>query len=302
MPLFKRLQKFNNLIDTLLMKKILFVLLSLFTSYSIVYAQSWDNQQDGWGDQEEGWGSEDDSSEDDGSEATEGENTDDAWGDDESVDDSWSDDDDFSFGGGGDDYIRSARPAVKARPYQRFTSMPFDSASQLITYLEVVEVVVPERFLDLGGDDYSLSDSLYQRALTFMQTKFGKREAKSMIDAAGIDPDGKEGQTIKALVHMPLVVQVNEYQKVNAGVIYFDMELRFKDERYRYKFNNFVHKSKSTNGKEDDVTYLEYYMTAKKNARGNDQILIACNNHMNNFIDDLKTTCAATPFIDDDDW
>ena len=105
------------------MKKILFVLLSLFTSYSIVYAQSWDNQQDGWGDQEEGWGSEDDSSEDDGSEATEGENTDDAWGDDESVDDSWSDDDDFSFGGGGDDYVRSARPAVKARPYQRFTSM-----------------------------------------------------------------------------------------------------------------------------------------------------------------------------------
>ena len=57
------------------MKKILFVLLSLFTSYSIVYAQSWDNQQDGWGDQEEGWGSEDDSSEDDGSEATEGGNT-----------------------------------------------------------------------------------------------------------------------------------------------------------------------------------------------------------------------------------
>ena len=57
---------------------------------------------------------------------------------------------------------------------------------------------------------------------------------------AGIDPDGKEGQTIKALVHIgPLVVQVNEYQKVNAGVIYFDMELRFKDERYRYQVQQF---------------------------------------------------------------
>ena len=168
--------------------------------------------------------------------------------------------------------------------------------------MEVVEVIVPDRFLDLGGDDYSLSDSLYQRALTWMQTKFGKREAKSMIDAAGADLEGKEGQTIKAFVHMPLAVQVNEYQKVNAGIIKFDMELRFKDERYRYKFNNFVHISKSTNGKEDDVTYMEYYLSAKKNARGNDQILIACNNHMNNFIDDLKTTCAATPFIDDDDW
>jgi len=280
------------------MKKILFITLSLVTSYSVVYSQSWDNQQDSWDNQEDGWGSEDEDSQN----ANE-ENTDDAWADEGGMDDSWSDDDggDFSFGGG-DDYVRSSRPEVKARPYQRFTSMPFDSSSQLITFMEVVEVIVPDRFLDLGGEDYSLSDSLYQRALTWMQTKFGKREAKSMIDAAGIDPEGKEGQTIKAFVHMPLAVQINEYQKVNAGIIKFDMELRFKDERYRYKFNNFVHVSKSTNGKEDDVTYMEYYLSAKKNARGNDQILIACNDHMNNLIDDLKTTCAATPFIDDDDW
>ncbi|MDG1757059.1 MAG: DUF4468 domain-containing protein [Bacteroidia bacterium] len=280
------------------MKKILFILLSILTSYTLVYSQSWDNQDDSWGEQDDSWGSDDD-----GTQSTDNENGDDSWNDNESIDDSWTEDDggDFNFGGSGD-YVRSARPETKARPYQRFTSMPYDSSSQLITYMEVVEVIVPERFLDLGGDDYSLSDSLYQRALVWMQTKFGKREAKSMIDAAGIDPDGKEGQTIKAYVNMPLAVQLNEYKKVQAGIIKFDMELRFKDERYRYKFNNFVHVSKSTNGKPDDVTYMEYYLNAKKNTRGNDQILIACNNHMNNFIDDLKTTCAATPFIDDDDW
>lgn len=280
------------------MKKILFILLSILTSYTLVYSQSWDNQDDSWGEQDDSWGSDDD-----GTQSTDNENGDDAWNDNESIDDSWTEDDggDFNFGGSGD-YVRSARPETKARPYQRFTSMPYDSSSQLITYMEVVEVIVPDRFLDLGGDDYSLSDSLYQRALVWMHTKFGKREAKSMIDAAGIDPDGKEGQTIKAYVHMPLAVQLNEYKKVQAGIIKFDMELRFKDERYRYKFNNFVHVSKSTNGKPDDVTYMEYYLNAKKNARGNDQILIACNKHMNNFIDDLKTTCAATPFIDDDDW
>jgi hypothetical protein len=163
------------------MKKILFILISLVTSSSITFAQSWDNQQDGWGDQEDGWGSEEESSE-----ATDEKNSEDSWGDSENIDEDWSDDDDsnLSFGGVGDDYVRSSRPDVKARPYQRFTSMPFDSASQLITFMEVVEVIVPERFLDLGGDDYSLSDSLYQRALTFMQTKFGKREAKSMVDAA----------------------------------------------------------------------------------------------------------------------
>ena len=188
------------------MKKILFILLSILTSYTLVYSQSWDNQDDSWGEQDDSWGSDDD-----GTQSTDNENGDDAWNDNESIDDSWTEDDgdDFNFGGSGD-YVRSARPETKARPYQRFTSMPYDSSSQLITYMEVVEVIVPDRFLDLGGDDYSLSDSLYQRALVWMQTKFGKREAKSMIDAAGIDPDGKEGQTIKAYVHMPLAVQLNE--------------------------------------------------------------------------------------------
>ena len=190
------------------MKKILFILLSLLTSYSVVYSQSWDNQDDSWGNQDDSWGSDDDESQ-----STDDESTDDACTDDEGMDDSWADDDggDFSFGGG-DDYVRSARPEVKARPYQRFTSMPYDSSSQLITFVEVVEVIVPDRFLDLGGDDYSLSDSLYQRALGWMQNKFGKREAKSMIDAAGIDPDGKEGQTIKAYVHMPLAVQDLDFE------------------------------------------------------------------------------------------
>ena len=81
------------------------------------------------------------------------------------------------------------------------------------------------------------------------------------------------------------------------------MELRFKDERYRYKFNNFVHVTPNrSGGKENDVTYMEYYLTAKKNIKGNDKILMACNSQMTRLIDDLKATCAATPFIDDDDW
>jgi len=139
--------------------------------------------------------------------------------------------------------------------------------------------------------------------MVWMNKQFGKKEAKKMIEESGLDPDGKEGNTIKALVTMPLTVQVNKYKKENAGTIRFDMELRFKDERYRYKFNNFVHITpNASGGKGDDETYMEYYMTAKKNVRTNDRILMACNAQMNRMIDDLKSTCAATPFIDDDDW
>ncbi|MFT5348068.1 MAG: hypothetical protein ACI9M3_001106 [Bacteroidia bacterium] len=36
--------------------------------------------------------------------------------------------------------------------------------------------------------------------------------------------------------------------------------------------------------------------------KGNDKVLMACNRQMTRLIDDLKATCAATPFIDDDDW
>ncbi|MFB1002731.1 MAG: hypothetical protein QMC70_01140 [Bacteroidia bacterium] len=287
------------------MNKLLFTLL-LFGAFSLTTnAQTWDDSGDGWGDDS---GSDDNSSGDydydQGSGGTTSDYTDTSGGDDWGDDDGFGDDGGFDFGAdAGGDYVRSTRPKAEARPYDRFVGMPYDSASQLVTYVEIVDVIVPERFLDLGGDDYSVYDSLYTRAMTWMQTEFGKREAKRMIDAAGADTEGKEGSTIKAYVTIPLKVELNKYQTQDAGTLEFDMELRFKDERYRYKFENFVHVQANTSGKKDkDVTYMEYYLNAKKNIRGNDKILIACNTQVNKLIEGLKATCEATPFIDDDDW
>jgi len=296
------------------MKKVLFTLLvlGLFTmsSYAQADGDGWGSDSgDGWGDDSgDGWGSDDNSGSDydydqgSGASYTDDSTTnDDAWGSD---DDSWgSSDDDNSYGYGGNDRVRAARPQVTSKPYERFTGMPYDSTSQLVAYMEIVEVIVPDRFLDLGGEDYAVYDSLYARALTWMQKEFGKKEAKQMIEAAGADPNGKEGSTINAFVTMPLLVQVNKYQTKEAGQLQFDMELRFKDERYRYKFENFMHIHPNPSGdKKDEKTYMEYYLNAKKNVRKNDVILIACNNQMNKLIEGLKATCAAVPYIDDDDW
>lgn len=290
------------------MKKLILTLL-IFCAFGLTTnAQSWDDAGDGWGDDSgDGWGSDDNSGDynyDQGSGGTASDYTDTSGGDDWGSDDGWGDDaGGFDYGSGGGDYVRSARPKAEAKPYERFTGMPYDSATQLVTYVEIVDVIVPDRFLDLGGQDYSVYDSLYARAMVWMQTEFGKREAKQMIDAAGADTEGKEGSTIKAYVTMPLKVQVSKYQTQDAGTLEFDMELRFKDERYRYKFENFVHVQASPAGKKDeDVTYMEYYLNAKKNIRNNDKILIACNTQVNKLIEGLKATCAATPFIDDDDW
>ncbi|MFT6112601.1 MAG: hypothetical protein ACJAXV_001390 [Bacteroidia bacterium] len=294
------------------MKKLILTLLIFCAFGSTSNAQSWDDQS--WDDSsDDTWGNNSDDTTDNqgnynydqGSAGSTGDFADTSGGDDSwgSDDDDWENDGTFDFGSGGSDYVRSSSPAIEHRPYERFTGMPYDSASQLVTYVEIVEVIVPDRFLDLGGVDYSLSDSLYARAISWMQTQFGTREAKQMIDAAGAAVGGKEGQTIKAYVTMPLVVQLNKYQTVEAGTIEFDMELRFKDWRYRYKFENFVHVQKSSTGdKNPDETYMEYYMTAKRNIKNNDKILMACNTQMTKLIDGLRATCEATPFIDDDDW
>lgn len=289
------------------MKKILFALLSIAFLGLSVSAQTWDDWDDGsssdsWDDSgSDSWSDDGSSGTDYDYDAGSGGGTvgdtayDDSWG----GDDSWGDDADFGGGGYGDDYVRSARPEVKSKEYERFTGMPYDSAAELVTYVEIVEVLVPD---DYFGDDYSISDSLYARATNWMKAQFGEKEAKKMIEEAGDDPK-REGQTIKAIVVMPLTVEVNKYAKTTAGVIQFDMELRFKDGRYRYKFNNFVHVSPNTKGGKEEVrTYMEYYMTAKENVKANDRILMATNNQMNRLIDELKKSCDATPFIDDDDW
>lgn len=288
------------------MKKIILTLLSFCAFGLLTNAQSWDDSGDSWDNSGDSWDNSGDNASTDYDYDPSGSGTpasdsagDDGWG----SDDTWGDGGGFDYGSGGQDYVRSSRPTVEAKPYERFTGMPFDSTAQLVTFVEIVEVIVPDRFLDLGGEDYSTADSLYARAIVWMKKQFGEKEAKHMIDQAGLDPDGKEGQTIKAYIIMPLTIQVNKYQNATAGIIEFDMELRFKDERYRYKFNNFVHVTPNrSGGQENDVTYMEYYMTAKKNIRANDKILMACNSQMTRLIDDLKATCAATPFIDDDDW
>ena len=272
------------------MKKIFFTLFTVCSVAIMANAQTWDDAgADSWGDASDGSS---DYQYDPGSAAA----------NDSSSADSWGASDDSYGSYGGQDYVRSARPDAKAMPYVRFTGMPLDSASQLITYIEIVEVIAPDRFLDLGGQDYSVADSLYARAMVWMQNEFGKKEAKQMIENAGIDPKGKEGQTIMANVVMPLVVEVNKYAKITVGIVKFDMELRFKDERYRYKFENFEHVTPNAVGNEEISTYMEYYMNSKKDVKNNDKILIACNSQMNRLIEDLKSTCSAVPFVDDDDW
>jgi hypothetical protein len=212
-----------------------------------------------------------------------------------------------SYSYGGEEYVRSARPKFERKPYVRFSGMPYDSATELITYVEIIDVITPDNYL---GDLYDGEDSLYARGLKWMIAQFGEKEVKQMLADAkeqntktGLDAKNREGKTIIATVTIPITVEYNEFKKVEGGKIRFDIELRFKDQRYRYKINNLVHIEQDLGGgKEDIETYMEYYLNTKKNIEHTDKILIATNNKLSTMIEELKKTCAALPFVDDDDW
>jgi hypothetical protein len=191
------------------------------------------------------------------------------------------------------------KPKVVKKPYVRVT-LPYDSIAELVTYVEITEVLEPDDYL---GDPYSSADSLYQRAFSFLVKEFGEKQVKKWMEESGEDYKLREGKTILIVAEFPVIVEYNEFRKIEAGKIVFDMELRFKDERYRYKFNNFQHVMPPSNGsKKESVNYFEYYLTSTVNVKNNDRILIAADKKINEMIAGLKASCNEPLVLDDDDW
>lgn len=186
------------------------------------------------------------------------------------------------------------RPKFQRRPYERFVP-PFDTITGLITYINVVEV------LDQDGVEI-FSDSIYKRAQRFLENEFGKKEAKDFTKSSGINKVG-EGYIMVVEGRFPLLVQVNEFNKVPAGEVQFQMEIRVKEGRYRYKINNLVHVEAPLMGtKTERKTYFEFYKNQKENVKQGDQILLAADKQINTMITKLYETCKEPIHVDEDDW
>lgn len=188
----------------------------------------------------------------------------------------------------------SLRPKFQRRAYDRFTP-PYDTISGLVTYLSVVEV------LDQDGVEI-FSDSIYKRAQRFLENEFGKKGAKDFTKSSGVN---KESEGYKMVVEgrFPLMVQINEFNKVPSGEVEFVMEIRVKEGRYRYKINNLVHVEAPIVGtKNERRTYFEFYKNQKENVRSGDQILVAADKQINTMITKLYETCKEPIFVDEDDW
>ena len=176
----------------------------------------------------------------------------------------------------------STQPVKK--PYVPFT-VPFDTITELVTYTAIIE------------EEEAGTDSLYWRAKRWLRYEF--KGAKRYL----IKKDDPKEYKLVMEGEFPLFIEANKYSKSQNGKVKFDMEIRFKEGRYKYKINNLVHLVQPPPGEEKAIkTYFEFYRKSTINPKGNDAILIAADKQINTMITNLKKYCKEPIFVDEDDW
>ena len=170
------------------------------------------------------------------------------------------------------------------KPYIRYV-VPFDTISELVTYSAVID------------EEEAITDSLYVRAKRWIKHEF--KGTKKQV----IKKDDKKEFKIVMEGEFPLILEANKFAKTPNGKVVFDMEIRFKDGKYKYKINNLVHVLEPPPGDDKEIkTYFEFYRKSTVNPKGNDAVLIAADKKIISMIKNLKRYCKEPIFVDEDDW
>lgn len=192
------------------------------------------------------------------------------------------------------------------KKYERFKP-PMDTITDLVTYTGVVP------FTPLANDVYDggTIDSLYWRAKLYLMKKYIKdyRQSKNPKDnvfpkdilVEDFKPDGENGRIIIRPT-VPLYVRTNEFTKQQWGTVTFKIEIRVKEEKYKYKFTNFVHNTVEKGTEKPVKTYVEYYSNTTRGFKGTDQILIAIDRLVKEIIKELAIIMRDPVVLDPDDF
>jgi hypothetical protein len=173
------------------------------------------------------------------------------------------------------------------KPYVRFVP-PYDSLREIIYYEGIIED---------EDCEYCMADSLYWRARKHLLTKFGKENLKKFT------VEDKKADRITLLVSVPMVIKYGNYKQETVGTLEYKLTLRFKDNRYKYQFGNFVHiQAADGTGKEATRTYHEYYMKLKKGFQATDPYLLAADREVKQLVAELTKTLKEPYQPDEDDW
>lgn len=191
------------------------------------------------------------------------------------------------------------------KPYEKFTP-PMDTNSNLITYIGVMPFTPLENDVYDGGT----IDSLYWRAKKFLMQKYTtvyKEDPKKPIPfpkemlIEDYKPDGDVGRIIiKPTV--PFMLKNNEFSYSQNGTITFRIDIRVKDDKYKYKISHFVHNTVAKGSEKPIQTYLEYYANQKRGAKSNDAYLLAVDKLVKDFIKELSKVMKDPVVKDEDDF
>jgi hypothetical protein len=182
-------------------------------------------------------------------------------------------------------YSEAGPVKPEKKPYVKFV-VPFDTITELVTYSEII------------NEEEAGTDSLYWRAKRWINHEFGKKNQKKLIKK-----DDKKEFKIVMEGEFPLYLETNKFSRVQNGKVQFDMELRFKEGRYKYKINNLVHLIPPPPGEDKEIrTYFEFYRKSTINPKGNDMVLMYADKKIKTMIRDLKKYCKEPIFVDEDDW
>jgi hypothetical protein len=194
------------------------------------------------------------------------------------------------------------------KPYQRFKA-PVDTVTELVTYMGVVP------FTPLINDVYEggTIDSLYWRAKKYLMAKYIKdyrasegKKTKDMIFPKDMliedyKPDGDVGRIIiKATA--PLMIKHNSFSSSPNGSVTFRLEIRVKEDKYKYRFTNFVHNTVEKGTEKPVRTYIEYYVNNNRGFRGTDYILAAVDTMVKEMLKDLYKVMKDPVVLDQDDF
>lgn len=195
--------------------------------------------------------------------------------------------------------------APQFKKYERFKP-PIDTITNLVTYTGIVP------FTPLMNDVYDggTIDSLYWRAKKFLMQKYMKdyreKAPKDMVFPKDLliedfRPDGENGRVIIRPT-VPLYVKNNSFSKTPMGTLTFRIEIRVKEEKYKYKFSHFVHNTVEKGTEKPIKTYAEFYANNTRGFKGTDQILIAIDNMVKEIVKELAKIMKDPVVIDPDDF
>lgn len=192
------------------------------------------------------------------------------------------------------------------KKYERFKA-PMDTITELVTYMGIVP------FKPMPNDVYDggTIDSLYMRAKLYLMQKYIKdyRASNNPKDnifpkdilIEDMKPDGENGRiVIKPTV--PLYISSNSFTKKEWGTLTFKIEIRVKEDKYRYKFTNFVHNTVEKGSEKPIKTYIEYYANNTRGFKSTDQVLIAIDKMVKDIVKDLSKVMKDPIVIDQDNF